>query len=185
MIGHEYDELHEYIVTQETGFIIKFYGEELCGVVYGIRYGNLIILSNLECRENKDKIIEILKKFINKFVNKMKSLGDKVDIVYLASGDGKLNKAYATCVKNIGVKLDYMESSITLYDSFKKINKYSYVKYKINDMEYKDVSKRANKINILRLIGMNDFEKLIGYEYVEAIKVGRNWYKDNEDTVLD
>jgi len=185
MVNSKYDELHEFITTKENGFMIKFYKDELSSILYGIRYGNTIILCNLESLENEEKIIDILKKFINNFVNKMKSFGDEIAHVYLSSSNGKLDKVYASCVKNIGIKIDYMENAISLYDNCKRVNKDSFVKYKIVDMEYSDASKRANKINILRLISQKDYENLIGYEYIKAIKAGRNWYKDSEDMVLE
>ena len=185
MVNSKYDELHEFITTKENGFMIKFYNDELSSILYGIRYGNTIILCNLESLENEEKIIDILKKFINNFVNKMKSFGDEIAHVYLSSSNGKLDKVYASCVKNIGIKIDYMENAISLYDNCKRVNKDSFVKYKIVDMEYSDASKRANKINILRLISQKDYENLIGYEYIKAIKAGRNWYKDSEDMVLE
>lgn len=185
MVNSKYDELHEFITTKENGFMIKFYKDELSSILYGIRYGNTIILCNLECLEDEEKIIDILQKFINNFVNKMKSFGDEIAHIYLSSSNGKLDKVYASCVKNIGIKIDYMENAISLYDNCKRVNKDSFVKYKIVDMEYSDASKRANKINILRLISQKDYENLIGYEYIKAIKAGRNWYKDSEDMVLE
>lgn len=185
MVGEKYDELHRFITTNENGFMIKFYEKELCAIVYGIRYGNTIVLCNLESNVEPLKIIEILKKFINNFVGKMKSFGDDIARIYLSNYDGELDKSYALCVKSIGVKIDYMEKCFCLYNNGKKINKHSVTKYKISDMKYEDVSKRANKLNILRLISMNDYDNLIGYSYIEATHSSRKWYKDSDDIILD
>jgi len=185
MIGQKYDGLHNFILKNKNGFMIKFYKENLCALVYGIRYGNALFLCNLESNCDKTEIVECLSKFINKVVDKMKLDGDEIVRVYLSSADGNFDKAFSSCLKSVGVKIDYPENATILYSNGKKINEYALMEYKIVDAEYSNINERANKLNILKSINSSDMIGLIDYEPISAIKVGRNWYSDANDIVLE
>ena len=178
------ENLCDFIAGDERGFVIKIYRDDLVAIVYGVRYGNTILLSNLDSKLDGD-ILQVLNSFLLKLISLMKQYGDRVSRIYLSREDALFDRDFSMCLKNIGLKLNNMENADILYSDGDKIKNYISVFYKLPDIIYEDKFTRGNKINILRLVKARDIEKLIDYSYIEVDNVGRTWYSAGNDQILE
>lgn len=184
-VNREYDDLHEYICKNENGFMIKFYDNKLIGLVYGIRYGNTIFLSNLTRIVHLSYILEPLKKFISSIVLECNRNHDNIGHVYL-SNYGSIDKIYSLVNNLVCVNTDYVNNGLVIYDNLSKINsrvikKYSIPEYILIDC---DASKRANKLRLIDLFGNNEEFYLNDFVYNNYKYAGRSWYKDDEYKII-
>lgn len=177
----KYSELYKYVFTNENGFIIKFYDNKLIGVVFGIRYGNSIFLSNLSTIVHPSYITLSLEKFVNSIIEISKKSNDNIRHVYLSGG--KFNKIFNG--KILPVLTDYNGFGSVLYDDFIKINSNCLIKYLIKPRYYYEEAacKRASVIRILDLFSHNEEGTINDKDYESATIAGRSWYKD-EDTFV-
>lgn len=175
-VSAKYDWLHNYVFTNNNGFIIKFYDNKLIGLVYGIRYGNCLFLSNLSYVVHSTYIIEPLKKFVLSLVDDMRSNGDNLGHVYL-SNYGCNNKFFTMVNDLVNGLTDYSNNGLVLYDDLSKVNCNFNKKYSIKNSLYDDAYKRAYDLAVLDLFGNGD-EFLINDIKIGNVKcAGRSWYK--------
>ena len=178
----KYNELYKYVFTNENGFIIKFYDNKLVGVVFGIRYGNSIFLSNLSTIVHPSYITLSLEKFIELIIEISKKSNDNIRHVYLSGG--KFNKIFNG--KILPVLTDYNGFGKVLYDDFTKINSNNLKKYSIKPRYYYDelACKRARAIRILDLFKHNEEGTINDKDYEKVVSAGRNWYKNDDVFVV-
>lgn len=181
MVFSKYDDLHNYIFSNENGFVLKFYDNKLIGLIFGIRYGNSIFLSNVSTIVHSSYIDLPLKKFINYIVDYCNKNGDNLRHVYL-SGNGEVNKLFSLVNNLVSVSTDYCKKGFILYDDETKISSYSKKKYPINSVIYKgeEAVKRANMIKLIDLFGHHEENLINSTNCVNASVAFRSWYK-NED----
>ena len=153
----------------------------MIGVVFGIRYGNCIFLSNLSIIVHPSYITLSLEKFVNSIIEISKKSNDNIRHVYLSGG--KFNKIFNG--KILPVLTDYNGFGSVLYDDFTKINSNCLIKYLIKPRYYYEeaASKRASVIRILDLFSHNEEGTINDKDYESATIAGRSWYKD-EDTFV-
>lgn len=183
-VNSKYDDLHKYIFSNENGFIIKFYDNKIIGIVFGIRYGNTLFLSNLASVVHMSYIMEPLKKFVLSIIDECKKNNDNLGHIYLANM-GSDDKTYTLINGLVSVQTDYNKNGLALYDNMSKINAKALMKYPITTylLECEQAKIRGNQIKILDLFG-NDEEGLINdFEYENIKYAGRSWYK-NEDAFV-
>lgn len=177
-VSLKYDWLHNYVFSNENGFIIKFYDNKLIGIVYGIRYGNSLFLSNLACVVHLNYVMASLEKFVSSLVQECKGKRDNLGHVYL-SNYGDSSRIFRRVNGLINGKTDFDDCGSALYDNLSKINSHALRKYGINPKIYKgdDAYKRAYDIAILDLFGNNE-EYLVNDIKMNNVKcAGRSWYK--------
>lgn len=177
----KYKDLYNYVNSKEDGFIIKFYDNKLVGVVFGIRYGNCIFLSNLTTIVHKSYITLSLEMFIKSILELSKN--DNIRHIYL-SGGNEYNKIFNG--KLLPVLTDYDGYGTILYDDFTKINNNCLNKYIIKPKYYygSDAVLRANVIRILDLFKHNEEDNINDYESYNASIAGRSWYKNDDVFVV-
>ena len=183
-VNSKYDDLHKYIFSNENGFIIKFYDNKIIGIVFGIRYGNTLFLSNLASVVHMSYIMGPLKKFALSIIDECKKNNDNLGHIYLANM-GSDDKTYTLINGLVSVQTDYNKNGLALYDNMSKINAKALMKYPITTylLECEQAKIRGNQIKILDLFG-NDEEGLINdFEYENIKYAGRSWYK-NEDAFV-
>lgn len=177
----KYKDLYNYVFSNENGFIIKFYDNKLIGIIFGIRYGNTIFLSNLSSIVHLKYIISSLELFINSILEE--SHNDNIRHIYLSLKD-EYNKIFNG--KLLPVFTDYNGYGKVMYDDFTKIsnnslNKYPILpKYYFNDQAYE----RAKMIRILDLFKHNEEGTINDKEYCKPFYAGRSWYKEEDAFVI-
>ena len=177
----KYKDLYNYVFSNENGFIIKFYDNKLIGIIFGIRYGNTIFLSNLSSIVHPKYIISSLELFINSILEE--SHDDNIGHIYLSLKD-EYNKIFNG--KLLPVFTDYNGYGKVMYDNFTKIsnnslNKYPILpKYYFNDQAYE----RAKMIRILDLFKHNEEGTINDKEYCKPFYAGRSWYKEEDAFVI-
>lgn len=177
----KYDWLHNYVFSNENGFVIKLYDNKLIGLVFGIRYGNTIFLSNLSYVVHSSYIIESIKKFSLDIVNECKKNNDNLGHIYL-SNFGSYNKIYSLVNGLVSGLTDYDKNGLVLYDNLSKINSHCLKKYPINNRLFKGnlAYERALNISIIDLFGHSE-DNLINDVKVNGVTyAGRSWYKCND-----
>lgn len=177
----KYKDLYNYVFSNENGFIIKFYDNKLIGIIFGIRYGNTIFLSNLSSIVHPKYIISSLELFINSILEE--SHNDNIRHIYLSLKD-EYNKIFNG--KLLPVFTDYNGYGKVMHDDFSKIsnnslNKYPILpKYYFNDQAYE----RAKMIRILDLFKHNEEGTINDKEYCKPFYAGRSWYKEEDAFVI-
>ena len=184
-VNSKYDDLHKYIFSNENGFIIKFYDNKIIGIVFGIRYGNTLFLSNLASIVHNSYIIETLKKFILSILDECKNNNDNLGHVYLANM-GSDDKTYTLVNSLVSVKTDFDKNGLVLFDNMSKINVKALRKYSIPSylLDEQKAYERGNQIRILNMFGNEEDNSINDFEYKNIEYSGRSWYKDDDVFVV-
>lgn len=185
MVYSKYDDLHKYIFSNDNGFILKFYDNKLIGLIFGIRYGNSIFLSNVSSIVHSSYIDLPLKKFIEYIVDYCNQNGDNLRHIYL-SGNGDVNKLFSLVNSLVSVSTDYDKKGFVLYDDGTKVSGYIKKRYPINPIIYtnEEAVRRANAIKIIDLFGHHEENLINSIDYIDASLASRSWYKDEDIFVI-
>ena len=184
-INTKYNDLHNFIYSKDNGFIIKFYDNKIIGILFGIRYGNTLFLSNLASVVHINYIMEPLKKFVLSIIEECVKNNDNLGHIYL-SNMGNDDKTYTMVNSLVSVKTDFNKNGLALYDNLSKINGKSVKKYPIEPylLEGSLAYERGNQIRILNMFGNEEDNSINDFEYKNIEYSGRSWYKDDDVFVV-